>query len=170
MPIERTDSARYSRSRCNPHLCHRSAGRQDSWDHTSGPEPTPLSKLLRSSRSSKQKCALETPGIANGSRECAPDDKLRLLRQLVRTSRRTGFALAPCAPHPARSRDGSSGRSLTGSNGVRSVERASPSAISSACASPVDRCVEDAPYVMAGGHIVALASRHLADQRQAVLR
>src|SRR4029453_4688519 len=85
-------------------------------------------------------------GGANGSRECAPDDKLRDIHQLLfvalmgfakGSTHPTYYVLGPLAAHPSRSSDGSSGRSLTGSNGVRSVLTALPSAISSASASPV---------------------------------
>jgi hypothetical protein len=77
MPTGRTAPARYSRMRWSRHLCRRSAGRQDSWDHMSGLEPAPPSKPLRSSKSPKPECAIETPfrsraRITSGRRPWTP--------------------------------------------------------------------------------------------------
>jgi hypothetical protein len=58
------------RIRFSPHLCRRSAGRPDSPDYTSGPEPTPPSKPFRSSKSPKPECASELLQIAS-TRACS---------------------------------------------------------------------------------------------------
>jgi hypothetical protein len=94
---------------------------------------SPLDRLLRGAC---HRAALRADPLArNAGVRCLTS--LVIARSPCANASRLSQANDGEAAHPDRSSDGSSGRSLTGSNGVRSVLRACPSAISSASASPV---------------------------------
>jgi hypothetical protein len=105
MPTGCTAPSRYSRIRCSPHLCRRSAGRRDSPDYKSGP-----SRRRRKNRCDRQnrqsRNAHQSPFRSQATRACLFEVNSRSCVDAGRVSGRRTMGAAAGSSSRRRRKDG----------------------------------------------------------------